>query len=81
MGPGGGDGSPGPRGFPKPGQAAWATSAAGIHDTMSGTAFCLVSVACLTSLSLSLIVNFNICTTLSASTYNLVCTEALPGFC
>ena len=42
-GPGGG-GPSGPRGFPKPGQAAWATSAAGIHDTTSGTAFCLVSV-------------------------------------
>ena len=52
-GAGGGGGSPGPRGFPKPGQAAWATSAAGIHDTTSGTAFCLVSVACLTSLSRS----------------------------
>ena len=50
---GGGGGPPGPRGFPKPGQAAWATSAAGIHDTTSGTAFCLVSVACLTSLSRS----------------------------
>ena len=52
-GGGGGGGPPGPRGFPKPGQAAWATSAAGIHDTTSGTAFCLVSVACLTSLSRS----------------------------
>ena len=46
----GGEGEGGPRGFPKPGQAAWATSAAGIHDTTSGTAFCLVGVACLTSL-------------------------------
>ena len=83
-GPGGGAVPRSPR-IPKawPSRLSHQCSWHGIHDTTSGAAFCLVSVACLTSLSRSkFIVYFlNICTTLSASTYNLVCTETFPGFC
>ena len=76
MGPGGAP----PPGLPKPGQAAWATSAAGIHDTTSGTAFCLFSVA-VCDLSASFIVYFLNIYNIVSLHLQPVCTEAFPGFC